>query len=516
MWQAFDSFRRNPGDMRTTPSLRAALAAALVGGLLAGSAASAAPAGCDTRAKAPGGDWPTVGGSLAQTSYQRAERAISRATVSRMTLKWVSSAPVNPGQGSPVVAGSCVFVTGLGTVYALDAGTGRLVWRTGPNPLPYNGDGFLSYPPQGVSVFNGRVHLGSDNKSAPVGIAYDARTGGLLWKSRPITFGYRATQLSVPKVFDGMQLLFTTGPDFDAHGRPGYALLDERTGRVITRRTTLEPQMLKEGYAGGGVWATAAIDPVGKYAYVGTSNPYTKTKESPYDNAIIRIDLDRRRKTFGQVVQSYKGVPDVFTPLIYNQPVCQTLGPIAPTTVGAEAVCLQQDADFGIGPVLFRNKAGRLLLAEEQKDGTLHVLDAHTMARQVSLLLGTNNNLTLTGGNMSMPMWDGERLVVAANPGTLYGIDPDSGEIDWAVPLQDGYTVGRPIVGANGVAFTLAGSDSTVVAHDTSTGLPLGVLTPSVDTGQQCAAGQTGGMAIAHHTLYVNCGGYLAAYGLEG
>jgi outer membrane protein assembly factor BamB len=501
--------------MRTRPSFRAVVAAALVGGALSATGAAAA-SGCDTRATVPGGDWPTMGGGLAQANYQRAERVISPANVGSLTLKWVSTAPVNPGQGTPVVAGTCVFVTGLGTTYALDALTGKLVWRTGPGPLPYNGDGFLSYPPQGVSVFNGRVHLGSDNKSAPVGIAYDARTGEMLWRSKPVTFGYKATQLSVPKVFDGMQLLFTTGPDFDAHGRPGFALLDERTGRVITKRTTLTPAMLKEGYAGGGVWATAAIDPVGKYAYVGTSNPYTKTKESPYDNAIIRIDLDRRRTTFGQVVQSYKGMPDVFTPLIYNQPVCQTLGPIAPTTVGAEAVCLQQDADFGIGPMLFRNKAGRLLLAEEQKDGTLHVLDAATMSRQVSLLLGTNNNLTATGGNMSMPMWDGTHLIVAANPGTLYAIDPDSGEIAWAVPLQDTYTVGRPIVGANGVAFTIAGNGHLVVAHDVSNGAPLAVLTPSVDTGQTCAAGQTEGMAIAHHLLYVNCGGYLAAYGLGG
>jgi len=502
--------------MRTPPSLRAALAAALVGGALATTGASAAPAGCDTRAKVPGGDWPTMGGSLAQTNYQTAEKAISRTTVAGLSLRWASAAPVNPGQGTPVVAGSCVFVTGLGVVYALDARTGKLVWRTGPSPLPYAGDGFLSYPPQGVSVVNGRVHLGSDNKNAPVGIAYDARTGELLWKSKPITFGYQATQLSVPKVFDGIQLLFTTGPDFDAHGRPGFALIDERTGRVLAKRTTLTPAMLKEGYAGGGVWATAAIDPIGKYAYVGTSNPYTKTKESPYDNAIIRIDLDRKRRTFGQVVASYKGVSDVLTPMLYNQPVCQTLGPTVPTTVGLELVCLQQDADFGVGPVLFKNKAGRLLLAEEQKDGTLHVLDAATMSRQISLLLGTNNNLTATAGNMSMPMWDGSHLIVAANPGTLYAVDPDSGEIDWAVPLQDAATAARPVVGANGVVFTIAGNDGVVIAHDTSTGVPIAVLQPSVDTGQTCSGGSTGGMAIAHHTLYVNCGGYLAAYGLEG
>ena len=42
-----------------------------------------------------------------------------------------------------------------------------------------------------MTVVNGRVHVGSDNNNAPVSYAFDARTGSRLWKSRPITFGYR-------------------------------------------------------------------------------------------------------------------------------------------------------------------------------------------------------------------------------------------------------------------------------------------------------------------------------------
>jgi polyvinyl alcohol dehydrogenase (cytochrome) len=400
-------------------------------------------------------------------------------------------------------------------VYALDATTGKLIWRSGP-PMVYGGDGFLSYPSQGVTVANGRVHVGSDNNNAPASYAFDARTGDRLWKSRPITFGYRATQLSVPKVFDGIQLFFTTGPDFDAHGRPGFALLDEKTGRVLSKRTTLTPAMLSEGYAGGGVWATAAIDQRGRYAYVGTSNPYTKTKESPFDNAIIKIDLDRGRKTFGHIVSAFKGKPDVLTPLVYNQPECQTVGPAVPTTVGLELVCGQQDADFGTGPTLFRDRHGRLLLAEMQKSGDFHVLDADSMAEQFDLLLGTNNNLTATGGNLAMTSWDGSKLYVVGNPGTLYAVNPNDGSITWSVPLQEDSTPTRPVVAANGVVYTLVGNDSVVVAHSASDGHPLAVLTPSMDSGQTCAAGASGGLAIAHHMLYVNCGGYLAAYGLTG
>ncbi|MFN2539385.1 MAG: PQQ-binding-like beta-propeller repeat protein [Mycobacteriales bacterium] len=498
-----------------TRLVRAGAVLALLLSVLTVREVGASPSGCNTRAHVAGGDWPMMGGNLGQTNYQTAEHVISRANAGSLKLRWTSAAPVNPGQGTPVVAGNCVFVTGLGVVYALDAASGKLVWRSGPGPVPFGGDGFVTYPPQGVSVFDGRVHMGVDNNNKPVSMAFDARTGERLWTSKPLTFGYKATQLSVPKVLDGIQLFFTTGPDFDPHGRPGFALLDEKSGRVLSKRTTLTPQMLAQGYAGGGVWATAAIDPVGKYAYVGTSNPYTKTKESPYDNAMIKIDLNRRRSSFGQIVAAAKGTPDAPTNAVYNQPECQTLGPAMPVgLVAVSLVCGQDDADFGIGPTVFRNRHGRLMLAGMQKNGHLHILDATTMAQEYDLLLGPNAYTSVFAGNLSMPAWDGRYLYVAGVPGTLYAIDPDDGSIVWAAPGQDGPAPGRPVVGGNGVVWTINGANM-VVAHDTSTGLPIGLpLRPSQDTGQTCSPGANGGMAFAHHTLFINCGGYLAAYGL--
>ena len=471
--------------------------------------------GCDVSQQPRGGDWAMLGGNLEQTNFQAAEHVIGPDNVDQLELKWASSPKVDPGQSTPAVAGNCVFFTGSGHVVALDAATGKLAWRA-RKVLKPGGDSVLTYYPQGVSVVNGRVHVDAGNGNKPQGNAFDAQTGKWEWTSKSVTFGYQATQLSTPKVADGIHVLFTTGPDYNPHGRPGYALLDEQTGKILAKHQTTPKKLTKKGYAGGGIWATAAVDAKHNYLYVGTSNPYTKTKESPYDNAIIKLDLDRHRKTFGKIVKTYKGVPDAIVEQAYDTPACQILGPVMPAQNYAYLECAQQDADFAAGPTLFRDDKGRQLLAEMQKDGTLHVVDTATMKAVWTKTIGVNNNAEGTGGNGAQVAYDGKRIYAVFNPGTLVALDPATGDIDWVVPAQDDFTSLRPVTAANGVVYTIGAFDSTIVAHDASDGSILATFSPAADSGTSCNAGSTGGLAIANHMLYLNCGAYIAAYGLPG
>ena len=492
--------------------LRIALAGGLAAATVLALPSSAAKVGCDTSHPAPGGDWAMLGGNEAQTNYQPREHILGKDNVGDLKLAW-SSSKVDPGQSTPSIAGSCVFFSGSGHVYGLDAKSGKLVWEANRTLKP-GSDSILTYYPQGVTVANGRVHVDAANGNSPQGNAFDAATGKWLWTSDHVTFGYQATQLSSPKVADGIHLLFTTGPDYNPHARPGYALLAEKTGKVLARHTTIPAKLTKKGYAGGGIWATAAVDPKGKYAFVGTSNPYTKTKESKFDNAIVKIDLDRGRKTFGKIVGVYKGTHDAVVPQAYDTPACQVLGPMMPAQNYAYLECGQQDGDFAAGPTLFRDKKGRQLLAEMQKDGTLHVVDTRTMKPVWTKLLGVNNNLEGTGGNASEVAYDGKRIYAIFNPGTLVALDPATGDVEWQLPFQDNYASYRPVAVANGVVYTVGLFDSTIIAHDATDGSVLATLSPSRDDGRNCSAGSTGGLAIANHMLYLNCGAYIAAYGL--
>lgn len=505
-----------PRRLRSARTTRLLAAGALVAVGVAAPASLGAPkGGCDLHWKGPGGDWPTMGGNDHQTNFQTAEHKITPANVASMELAWTSDGI--PGGGStPSVAGSCVYFANEGTVYALDSQTGKLVWKAA-KPLKASGDpNFPGTPywPQGVTVRNGRAHVDADNNNKPIGVAYDARTGKLLWESKPATFGYAATQLSSPKVARGVHLLFTTGPDYDPHARAGFALIDERTGKTLTSRTTAPKKLLRKGYPSPGIWATAAVDDATGYAYVGTANAYSKTMESKYDAAIVKIDLDRHRRTFGQVVGVYKGDTDAIHPALEQQPGCQLLGPSLPENNYMYLPCGQQDADFGSGPALITDPHGRRLVVEERKDGWLYAVDPVTMKGVWKTLIGVNNNAEFTGGNISEPAYDGTNIYVISNPGTLNAIDPTTGALVWAQPFQDNFATNRPTVAANGLVFTTGPGGRGAVAHDATDGTTVATLSPTDAKGDACSMGSTDGIAIAHNMLFLNCGNFVAGYKL--
>jgi len=483
--------------------VRRLLAVALLASAVVAVPASAARA-CTGRL--PGGDWPAYGGPVLGQNHQVAEKKISPASVAQLALSWTSRPAVF--QSMPIAWGRCVYLTDAGYVQALDVATGKLVWRT-PRPLPWS-----QYAPFAVAVADGRVHVGFDNKLAPRSTALDADSGETLWTSKPVTFGYRAWQLSSAAVAGGVSLFTTTGPDFDPHGRPGFAVLDSRTGRVLTARPTIPPADYRKGFSGGGIWGTPVIDPVGRYAYAGTSNPYSKTREHRYDNAMVKIDVDPRRRTFGQVVASFKGIPDnVVGEAGYATPVCQAIGETAPGANSFSSVpCLQQDVDFGNSPTLWKATDGTLMVSQLQKYGVMFTLRASDMKPVWQTgPIGTDSTLTLTGGNHGNAATDGRALFTMTNPGLLQALSTLDGSLLWATALTEPIA-SKNVALANGVIF--ASDYAGVHAFDAATGLRLW---SSATGGSQLSCGGEGDMlSIAHGTVLANCGGTIAAFRLPG
>jgi polyvinyl alcohol dehydrogenase (cytochrome) len=453
----------------------------------------------------PGGDWPAYGGPVLGQNNQVAEKGIGPATVGRLALSWQS--PSSGFQAVPVVSGRCVYTTDRGYVQAFDVVTGKLVWRT-PVPLPYT-----QYAPFAVAVADGVVHVNYDNKLAPRATAFDAQTGERLWTSPSVTFGYQAWQLSSPAVAGRFRVFTTTGPDFDPHARPGFAVMDARTGRILTQRPTIPLADYRKGYSGGGIWGTPVIDPQGLYAYAGTSNPYSKTKEHRLDNAMLKIDINPKRTTFGQVVASFKGTPDnlVGEP-VYDGPVCQTAESVAPTSSFSSVPCLQNDVDFGNSPTLWRNAHGELMVSQLQKFGVMFTLRASDMKPVWSSgPIGTDSELTLTGGNHGNAATDGKRIYTMTNPGALEALDAATGQLVWANALTEPIA-SKNVALANGVLF--ASDYAGLHAFDAASGARLW---DSVQTGQALNCGNESDMlSIAHGTVLANCGGIIAAFRLSG
>jgi len=443
----------------------------------------------------PGGEWSTYGADLPGTQDQRDEHVIGPGNVASLQRQWITG---NTGYQSPppIVADACVFINTNGHIEALNLATGKLVWTS---------RGADTTGTFAVTVVDGRVLVGLNNNGKPAAAAFDERDGRLLWVSKPIYFGYQATQQSSAIVFRGLLALFTTGPEADPKSRDGYGLIDVTTGDVVYKSTVMPAKLQKQGFAGGGVWGTPTVDPATGYLYVGTANPGSKTKESVYDNAILKLDVDRQRRTFGQIVATFKGSSDSATG--YDNPVCQSTG----DTVWAQAkiyagapTCGQTDVDFGVGPTLWRNSSGRLMGAALQKSGWLRAFYADTMklawAKQVFVSLGP------LGGEMCRIATDGKTLFAAANPGVLYALRASDGSVLWKATLTGVPMKGGNVALANGVVYYV--DEDALKAFDAKTGSLLWMSAPTP------AASIGSGVAVAGHYVVANHYGEVAAYKL--
>jgi polyvinyl alcohol dehydrogenase (cytochrome) len=475
-------------------STRVAVAVALAVVASSVVTANAAAAACTERM--PGGEWTSYGQDLMGQQRQDAETVIDPSNVGRLEQIW-ETPDTGYQSAPPIVSGGCVFINTGGRIVAYDLDTGAVVWES---------QGADTSGTFAVSVVNGRVHVAL-GMGRPRAAAFDMRNGRLLWTSGEIWFGEDTNQLASAVVYDGLQVLFTTGPDFDPNARQGYGIIDAATGKVLYKRTTLTKDELGQGYNGGGVWGTPTVDPKTGYLYAGTSNPESKTKEHQYDNAVLKIDLNRKRKTFGQIVGSYKGTPDSYTG--YDNPICQNLGDTAWVDLGvygSSPTCGQLDVDFGNGPTLWRDRSGRTLGAAVQKSGVLHVFDATTMKPVWNKLMFPT--MSWAGANLGRAATDGEMLYAVTNPGSVAAFDGDTGQQLWQTP------VGRPTTGgnaalANGVVYWVDGGNLN--ALDAKTGAVL-LMRPSTIGGAALFGSIASSVAVAGNTVIANHAGIIAAY----
>jgi outer membrane protein assembly factor BamB len=492
-----------PSIRFTKPVAALAIAAASLAPL-AGTPAPAAAAGsaeCAT-ANHPGGDWPSYGQNLSNTRAQDKEKKIDASNVGNLAAAWTFTADIDGGetgafQSTPVIAEGCVYMTnGSGFIYALNADTGELVWK-GRYEKTVEGvccGATLFAPTVKDGVLYEYVSRNPDTAGdgkGPYALAIDAHTGKVIWRSKSVDTEPGAYTNSSAVLYKGLLLMGISGPEGGNQNIGGYAILDAKTGRIIKRVHTVPTNLVEDGWGGGTIWSTAVVDSAG-YAYAGTGQPTNPNREYHLTNSIVKIDLNRDHKTFGEIVDSYKGTPDSRT---YNSPACQSGPPEAGT-----ATCTYTDVDFGASPTLLRDSIGRPMVVETQKSGDLHgVYTDGMVGAWIAKVAPAGHAL----GTYASTSTDGTSVFAAGNyPGQVFSVS-DVGFYNWVAPAPTSFGA-NPTTYANGIVYH-ADAKGILNAFDAATGAPLFERPMQSDTGGPCL-NTGGGVAVARNIVYAVCG----------
>jgi polyvinyl alcohol dehydrogenase (cytochrome) len=258
----------------------------------------------------------------------------------------------------------------------------------------------------------------------------------------------------------------------------------------------------RHGFAGGGIWSTAAVDRRTGYAYLGTGNPFS-AHEHPNTNAVVKVDLDQRRPTFGRIVGSFHGTTDLYVDGATYKPVCDVYVDVF--------TCDPPDFDFGASPQLFRLH-GRTYVGDMQKSGVYSVGTTRTMKRVWHATVG--GPFGQFGGEATAS-FDGHSIYTGGSaPGLVTALDPDGGAARWRAPIADGIHF-QSVSTAGGVTYT-TDTRGFLDAWDASTGQLLLARSLGQDTGQPSYQEFSSGasVSIARHTVFVPVGADVVAYRL--
>jgi polyvinyl alcohol dehydrogenase (cytochrome) len=388
---------------------------------------------------ASGPRWTGWSGDLTNTRFQPAAQAgLTAEQVPKLALKWAFGFPnAVTARALPTVAGGRLFVgSQSGTVYALDAKTGCIVWtyqskagvRTGIviGPRPGAAGKFAAY------FGDGRANA----------YAVDAATGEQLW-TRNLDEHKSANITGTPTLYQD-RLYVPVASSEEAQGmnatyecctfRGSLVALDASNGSLLWKTYTITAEAkpigknasgtTRWGPSGGGIWSAPTVDVKRRVVYAATGNMYTEPQQ-PTSDAIMAFDLDTGSvKWTSQVTPKDIFVMGCNVPNPANCPPAAEVGP---------------DYDFGNAPILVTLAGGRDIIVAGQKSGVGWAFDPEKQGAVLwQYRAGKGSAL---GGLEFGSAADSEQAYFAVSdvfgqpqPGGLHAVKLTTGERAWFAP----------------------------------------------------------------------------------
>jgi alcohol dehydrogenase (cytochrome c) len=275
----------------------------------------------------PGSQWLTYNNRLDGQRYSPLKQ-ITPANAAQLgeVCRVQIDGPTSFHAGLIVVDGVIYTSTGRYTV-ALDAATCAVRWKHTYIPEEER----ASPSNRGVAVLDGRVFRGTGDARL---LALDAATGKVLWKNVIGTSRLGESASAAPLAWQGVVYMAIAGSELGVRGR--VMAYDAQTGKELWRFNTIpmgnekgaetwkRPQSAKTG--GGGVWGAMSLDPSTGELFVPVGNPWPDIDKAVRPGANLFTDsivvLDARTgalKWWHQVApEDWQDLDLVAPPVLYR------------------------------------------------------------------------------------------------------------------------------------------------------------------------------------------------------
>jgi quinohemoprotein ethanol dehydrogenase len=256
----------------------------------------------------PGDNWITNGGDLTNDRFSSLDK-ISTENVKDLKGEWLTKIGQNAtaakfsAEGQALEYEGTIYIPdGADDIYAIDAGTGKILWTYEPHipPDPLGEVVCCGWDNRGVALAEGLVFVSQLNG---IEVALDQQTGKVRWTT-PIVkprSGYSIT--SAPLYYDGRIYVGGSGGEYGVRGR--LTALDSKTGKFLWRFYTTPSPKETGGdtwpdngsykHGGASLWNTPTVDPKLNEIYFSTSNasPWVGTirpGDNLFTSSIVALD----------------------------------------------------------------------------------------------------------------------------------------------------------------------------------------------------------------------------------
>lgn len=439
-------------------------------------------------------NWPAFGNDSGNTAS--AQSGITKGNIRKLHKAWSTTVGGDVSARAAMVDGVVYFPDWGGNLWALDAGTGAVIWS---HQLSDYGLAANTHSRTTPAVVGGKLYLGTQEGAYVLGI--DAASGALLWKTQVESADPAAMVTTSPAVANGIVYtgVASNQEALAAFGFPccsarGSAVaLDAATGAIVWKTYTVPA-----GYTGGSVWGSSPVVDLARHTvFVSTGNNYSHPTDLMYLSCIAAGHAEAECLAPDDHVDSVLAL-DISTGSVkwatrlvdWAQPgiadgsddwnVACFIPPFTncPTNAGP-------DYDFGSAPneITYQSHGGhKTIIGAGQKSGIYYALDPDTGMELWRTQVGPGSSL---GGIEWGSASDGTRIYVAISnyygipysaglAGSWAALDPATGAILWQTSDPNGSIDLGPVAVSKDIVYaaSMAGAPDaqTMFALDASNG----------------------------------------------